>query len=412
MKILKDSGIILIISLMLFLGIEFSFRLIYPNKIIKFSKENSIAYEFNPDYLIALKPNIAENYIRIPKNGGDTVSWRTNSDGFRGESLKKSSLNRIFVYGDSNIQARFTKRENTFTEKLEKYLINKDQKDFEVVNAGVVGFGPDQSLIRLKQESDIYKPKLIVFHVFADNDFGDIIRNRLLKLTENNNLSKYSIDNDSIILKKKKPFYSNLLIYQAAFKIKLKLISLLDLNKKEIQLNTDEVFETFEEWCVRSYEKYINNMERMNEPRNRFDLYKDTYDIDIAADVNLESSKLKIKLLEQILKEASGFLETRKIELLVLIQPSVIDLTKNNFKVGYKDVSGKYYNYARTNLTSVVEDICINNNIKYINLYSSFVNNNPKDLYFTGWNNHWNDKGQDYAASIVANYIMNVSLFK
>src|SRR5439155_6628510 len=60
----------------------------------------------------------------------------------------------------------------------------------EVINAGVDGFGPDQSLLRFEQEVDVYQPDIVVFHIFADNDFGDIIRNRLFDVDPSGALVK------------------------------------------------------------------------------------------------------------------------------------------------------------------------------------------------------------------------------
>jgi len=69
---------------------------------------------------------------------------------------------------------------------LDKYGVS----DVEAINAGVSGFGPDQNLIRFTEEADIYRPGLLVFHVFADNDFGDIIRNRLFSLDADGSLMR------------------------------------------------------------------------------------------------------------------------------------------------------------------------------------------------------------------------------
>ena len=82
---LRDSIIILGISLAA-LGIsELVLRMVFPEKIINNSNMlESVAYEFNDDYLISLKPNIAKDFTRTEENGGYITRWKTNNNSFRG----------------------------------------------------------------------------------------------------------------------------------------------------------------------------------------------------------------------------------------------------------------------------------------------------------------------------------------
>ncbi len=52
----------------------------------------------------------------------------------------------------------------------------------EVLNAGVVGWGPDQEYLRMQRELDRLKPTVVVLAIFADNDKGDLMRDRLFRL--------------------------------------------------------------------------------------------------------------------------------------------------------------------------------------------------------------------------------------
>ena len=152
-KALRDSIIIAAISLGLLVVSETILRIMFPEKIA--TRPETVAYEFNQDYLISLAPNIQKTFVRAEHNGGDTIHWKTNNDRFRGDPLRNNPQVRIMVYGDSNVQARFSKTENTFAYKLGEYLKHKGIKGIEVVNAGTLGFGPDQSLIRFEKEADI-----------------------------------------------------------------------------------------------------------------------------------------------------------------------------------------------------------------------------------------------------------------
>lgn len=394
-KILRDTIIIVAISLALLGVSEIILRIIFPEKI-KIARV--LAYEFNKEYLVSLKPNIEKIFVRSPENGGNIINWNTNKDSFRGDDLKEAAQIRIIVYGDSNIQARFSKRENTFVYKLENYLQKTGIKNIEVVNAGIAGFGPDQSLIRFTKEADIYDPDVVIFHIYADNDFGDIIRNRLFELDSSGNL--VAVEHEKLIDKKLlkdqqlrvSRIVSSSLINRAVLKM-FRIITQKD--KKEDR--REKIITGLIDETEREYSVY-----RQSQPRY-FSHFADHYDVDIALFPDAESSKTKIKLMDAVLKRAKSLANSKGIELLVLIQPSVIDLTKN-FKISY-DYLQKYSGYRRTNLTAAVEKICIANKINFVNLFNVFTRNNPENLFFKVNDNHWNDQGQDIAAKETALYI-------
>jgi len=187
-RFLRDSIIIFSVTAALLVAIELALRAIYPEKIQASHLSEPAAYEFSENFLISLKPNVTKDFSRHKLNGGYVSRWWTNNNSFRGPALAKEPPFRIIVYGDSNVQARFSGIVRTFPAQTARYLRELGIPGVEVINAGVVGFGPDQSLIRLKKDAAIYNPDLIIFHIFADNDFGDIIRNRLFELDGTGNL--------------------------------------------------------------------------------------------------------------------------------------------------------------------------------------------------------------------------------
>lgn len=165
---------------------ELGLRILYPDKALEIAEQRqrieNVAYRFEPEYLVALKPNLSKTYKRDVANGGDVVRWTTNRTSFRGPELRSEPDMRVIVYGDSNIQARCSKLHQTFPYKLEEYLASLSRRDVEVVNGGIIGSGPDQVLIRFSSEIELYEPDIVIFHVYADNDLGDIVRNRLFEL--------------------------------------------------------------------------------------------------------------------------------------------------------------------------------------------------------------------------------------
>ena len=130
-KMVLDGLLMLGIGCAVLLVGEVVLQLLYDDKVA-----SPIAYRYDEEYLVALKPNVQKTYVRKPQNGGQTIVWKTNGEGFRGNALRADSDLRLIVYGDSNIQARFSDLENTFAHKLEQYLRKLAGEDVEVVNGG------------------------------------------------------------------------------------------------------------------------------------------------------------------------------------------------------------------------------------------------------------------------------------
>jgi hypothetical protein len=131
---------------------ELSLRAAFPDKVPKARTpvQIEVAFEPHPVYLISLKPNLERTFRRSAKNGQVITHWNTNSASFRGPEIKEKHGTRIIVYGDSNIFARFSNLEDTFPFQLQEVLRRATGKTIEVINAGVPGFGPDQSLLRFE----------------------------------------------------------------------------------------------------------------------------------------------------------------------------------------------------------------------------------------------------------------------
>jgi len=401
-KIARDGAIILFISLALLIASEVILRLVFPEQIAQPKSKQDIemlAYQFNEHYLVALKPGINKIFTRKPQNGGDIIHWRTNAHAFRGPPLRTNPAIRIMVYGDSNIQARFSDDKNTFVRKLETILKHQGFPNTEVINAGVVGFGPDQSLIKFSQEADIYKPDLVIFHIFADNDYGDIIRNRLFELNQSGKLKATDFPKtlDAQIQDhtqaENSNFISTLLVVKAARKV----IRLLTVDIR------NEYFNNMQRSAVNEYAIY-----KASQPR-KFSHFDDHYDIDLAIHPKQESSTTKVQLMSAVLGKAKDLADRKSIAFMVLIEPSVIDLTKKNSALSYQYLQ-RFPLYRRNRLTAIIRKICIDKKIHYVDLFNPFMQNQPDKLYFIA-NDHWDDAGQALVAKETASYIISNAIF-
>ena len=401
-KNLRDTGIVVAITLIFVILCEGFLRILFPHV----GPKNS-AYDFHPDYLVTLKPNIEKTYFGLLANGNTAVRWQTNAEGFRGAPLEENPDLKIMVYGDSNVQARFSSLKDTFPHRLETGLESRLGKNVDVINAGVIGFGPDQSLLKFRNEAEVYRPDIVIFHVFADNDFGDLLRNRLFelapdgKLVETPGMRKLLEGEKTMLVPDANAIslWSSLYLVQVArnFKKNLTWFIFRRDSDQENPAKSDEILRYLAATGEAEYAVY-----RDRKPR-RFSVLADHYDLDVATDIESESARVKIALMDRVLRQARDFAASKNIEFVVLIQPSSLDLTEN-ISPKHNDLA-KFSGYRRNNISSAVEKICRRAGIDRINLFDIFMRNDPKTLYFKKANTHWSPRGQALAAEATADYL-------
>jgi hypothetical protein len=401
----RDALIVSGISLALLLAGELLLRTIYPEEVLPASAYDRTVYQFDPDILVSLKPNMESTFKRSKDNGGDVIHWSTNSLGFRGKELRPDPGIRIIVYGDSNIQASFSLLEDSFPYRLEKELQALTKKDVEVINGGIVGTGPDQSLLRMRREIDLHEPDIVVFHVFADNDFGDLIRNRLFDLDPSGNLllseHERTVD-ESLIRAYDRSFLSAMLTVRAAGKV----WNAVRPGNGTHDPGRMETGEQMLGYLLSENERQFA-VYQSGEPR-KYSHFADLYDADVAVFPESESATTKIGLMDAVLREARDTAQSRDVRFFVVIQPSQIDLTKNSM-LSYEDLS-KYPDYRQDNLSRIVENILARRRIDGINLFHAFSDQVADELYFKGEDDHWNDAGQLLAAQVTAQRLSSVIL--
>ena len=399
MRKLKHTWIMAGITVLLLVIVELVARLIYPIQEAQVLAD--AAFEHDSMYQIRMKPHIKKQFIRQKENGGDTIIWRTNSLGLRGAEPRTSDY-RIVVYGDSNVQGRFSANENTYAQQLAQLLTDAWNKDVEVLNAGIMGFGPDQAFLKFQQEAEVLQPNLVILTLFADNDYGDLLRNRLFELDEACALkaSGMPVEIDGALLTDVDQ--SELRLWAIARKLNEKLFP-----KARVEASCDNeefkqgMLKTLEEWEKESLEQY----EQRGPKKIRF--RADYYDYNLANYPELASSKLKLALMKALLQAFKKSAEAKGIDFVVVILPSAIDMTESNYFMTRADFQKPDGSYNPKNLSMFMEQICTEEQIDFINLYDPFFKNDPATLYFRCLDNHWNDKGQRLAAEETTNFLVN-----
>ncbi|MBI1796485.1 MAG: hypothetical protein HYR74_05480 [Candidatus Eisenbacteria bacterium] len=128
-----------------------------------------------PDSLAAyrLAPNLDGGiyfYGRVP--------IRTNSLGLRDRDYgpRAAGVARVLMIGDSQTLG-LVPEPATLARQLERTLA-RDGRRWEIINAGVLGYGTEQELIRLRGLLPVYKPDLVVLTVFANDIYDNHYRPR------------------------------------------------------------------------------------------------------------------------------------------------------------------------------------------------------------------------------------------
>ncbi len=380
----RAFGVLLFsLTISLLLG-EWALRTFYPTR--------SPLYEFDERMLYRLTPGTRKLFIHHPLNGGARVWVRINSEGFRGDELRKdASAVRIAVYGDSFIMGEFSRLPDTFAKQLEQELFSRSGRSVEVINAGVVGYGPDQAYLRMKDELPSLKPRLIVLALFADNDLGDLLRNKRFRLTpEGALMTNPFVLADTLLTEFRRARWPLL--------VKMVLRQLRRFRPEE-QAHTPEAYRLLRE---REYNELV--VDGDNIVRS---LQEDTYDADVALDPNGPSATYKVRLLQALLAQVGATAREAGVPVVVLVIPSPIDVCD-----GYSiQVDPERHPvYRRDTLTTLMTQAARDAGLPHLNLYETFRANSPDDLYFRHGDDHWNTLGQHLAARTMAEFISAMQL--
>ena len=360
-------------------------------------------YQFDPELIVTLSPNASKIYLRSVDGGPRFVSWETNEAGFRGPALQESPDLRVMVYGDSNVQARFSVQEETFTGQMQRLLQGSTEGSVEVINAGIVGYGPDQNLLRMQADLERFDPDVVVFHIFTENDFGDIVRNRLFELNAQGALvrTEHPVTADSRMPTSwwSRPFGD--LLSNSMISIFANGFARGRARSSEPHPELTHDPERLRQGALKQHDREFA-VYRAGGPR-RYSMFSDHYEADIAFAPHLESSRTKRKLLAAVLERAASTAKEHEIPFLVVIQPTSRDLT-TNLPDHYQALAGTP-GYDRRRLDAWTAGICEEAGIDFINLFDTYeATGDPNEMYLPTPDPHWNERGQLVAAEAVADW--------
>jgi len=410
---LKNGILTLVTTLICLVVLEFLLRAIAPGDEVSHVLDDELIYRHAPHREL--------RFVRFPEHGGDIIETRFDAHGFRegsGDPLDKSAY-RVFVYGDSFIQASYSRVDDTFAEQLAQRLASDVDRPVTVINAGVDGYGPDQLYLRLLREIPVFEPDLLVISLFADNDFGDLIRNKLFRLDAAGRLERHAFELDEELLQ----HYTERQRLNDAPAL-VKLVTEPELVRRDLKIllerrlglsadvfrdvaidttyRTSEDFDWIDIWLQRGIQEFEDYVAK-GDTRLRLDnLRSDHYDADMTIEPNSDSTRYKLALMDAVLEAMVGHLHAEGIAVMLLIIPSPIDAcTPYDWHVDKE----RYPDYDRRLLTRSLVQTASRLDVPYVDLFESFASDDCNTFFFHHGNNHWNERGQALAADRVADLI-------
>ncbi len=414
----KNFALLLLSTLATLAAAEILLRAIGPG--------NEVAYVLDDELIFAPAPGRRYRYVRFPEHGGYVVETRFNSMGFRGREPEADSGGRrqVIVYGDSFIQASYSREPETFAHQLQSRLRERGYDSLRVINAGVNGFGPDQIYLRVAREIEALDPDLIIVAVFADNDFGDLLRNKLFRLDESSKLAR----NAFVIDPELRQDYLERERLDQAFALQ-KLFLDPSLAKRDLRIflqrrlgldagflndvTIDTSFRTdpsepwIEIWRDRGLSEYREYVLEHDSTIRRDNIRSDHYDADVSLEPDSGSSRYKFALMSEVLSRIAALTRDRNKALLLLIIPSPIDVCDG---YDWQVDSDRHPRYDRRALSRAVEQAAEEIGVTWVSLFDEFHGGHCNQMYFHHGNNHWNEKAQARAAAIVAEIVSREAL--
>lgn len=124
-------------------------------------------------YLVPDGPGLADAIRGTTAIPVESSRQTTNSWGVRGPEPEPDAPIRGLVLGDSYMQGMFIGDEVTPPECLRRYLQRERKVRVSVLNAGLMGYSPEQYYYSMIAFADRFRPHFVVVSVFA-NDCGSI----------------------------------------------------------------------------------------------------------------------------------------------------------------------------------------------------------------------------------------------
>lgn len=360
-------------------------------------------FQADDKVIFKLIPDRRSTLTRSAANGGETVTHRINSDGFRGEELKLTGkAPRVVVYGDSFIHAPYTADKETFTAVLGEQLSRSVGAEVEVINAGVSSYGPDQISIKMAIELPSLRPDVAIVAIFAGNDYGDLIRNKMARLDADGALQENLWRLDPAIRQRFELSQRESILVRT---LRASLGSILSVVRRPVDGSTATGDAPMSDWnfLLRQAEnEYKDFVVSGNDVVKN--THVDYYSADVALTPAGESARYKTKLMKATLRGIQNVASKNSVPLVFVFIPHPVDVAVRYDNWAAVDIE-RYPHYRGRNQTLPLEEAALSAGVPFVNLFDAFHAADANTLYFQRDDDHWNAAGQRLAAELMSKVV-------
>jgi len=315
---------------------------------------------FDETRLFRIKPNCAPDI---------------NEMGYRGSTFDRENENdirRVLFLGDSYIMGHNVALDETIVAALSRNL----GTGYEVLNMGVMAYGPDQSLLALLEDGLDLNPDMVILGVFAANDFQDLDNNRIFSVDEGGRLAQ---NHHNVVTERMPRFQTQLMFYR-------------------LQAYLQPRIDPQHKFLSRRYEFMMNQ------------IFYDAYDWDLLYFPDSKNSHKKIDLMRAVLMRFKEELNSKKIVFSIVNIPSYLNIVDPSLFEG-KGIGSEHreeFEESKENgffgPEDIVVELCEKLEIHILNLYPKFIEldgEERSELYDEGdW--HLSAFGNRFSGNLVA----------
>ncbi len=356
---------------------------------------------YQPDDRVLHKhvPHGGKVFIDHPDNTPDGIPVRINSLGFRErEFYSKSEGKRMMVYGDSYIAAEYSPIESTFVRYLDRKL-----PDWEVLNAGVVGYGPDQILLRLEEDIPRFSPDVVIVSIYSGNDYGDLLRNKIFRA-----ISEGLVIRNNYSLSPELESTLNLAAFPRG-RSRLQIWRHWKKRQERDYLDAESIRNyltgSLERALLAAEQQYHSFVRDGNDTVHN--LLNDSYDADVAFYPQSASSLYKIELMNHVLGEFKALATQYNLPMAILVIAHPSDICPD-YDIPIDRQA--YPEYDSKRLTAILTDLSRRHGLPVLNLFDAWSGEDACSYFFRYGNDHWNSRGQARAAELMAEFLESTGL--
>lgn len=367
--------------------------LLAPSHRPIYQADNRLIFKFTPDRSAVMR--------RLPVNGGELVTHHINHDGFRGPELRPAgTAPRVVVYGDSFIHAPYIRDADSYPAVLGGLLSSVGMGTVEVVNAGVSSYGPDQVSLKMEDELPRLRPDLVIVAIFAGNDYGDLMRNKLFRLGADGTLVKNAWQLAPQVRSKFELSQRESVLLRA-------LRSAAGAWRRSAGSEGADGAARFSDWdflmaeADREYRSYV-----VEGDSRVVNTHVDYYSADVSLAPHSASARYKVALMQAVMGRIREVADRHGVPLAFLFIPHPNDVS-DHYDWGQVD-RRRFPDYDGRNQVAPLEEAARRLQVPFVSLYDAYRAADANALYFHGGDDHWNAAGQRLAAQRTAELVQPI----